>query len=86
MQDEGCEHHIMSPDALPALLEDKEALEASIELNNNDRWCRQLGQSMMNQLEVVNRRIEEASGLQKKLDPATTPTGVRIAAGAREDA
>jgi hypothetical protein len=76
----------MSPDALPALLEDKEALEASIELNNNDRWCRQLGQSMMNQLEVVNRRIEEASGLQKKLDPATTPTGVRIAAGAREDA
>jgi integrase len=74
---EGCEHHVLSPDALPALEEDKEALEASIELNCTGQWCGQLEQSMRNQLVVINRRIERAAGLQKALEATAGPTDVR---------
>jgi hypothetical protein len=74
---EGCEHHVLSPDALPALKEDKEALEASIELNCTGQWCGQLEQSMRNQLVVINRRIERATGLQKTLEATAGPTDVR---------
>lgn len=80
----GCEHHILSPDALPALYEDREALEASIELNDNDRWCRQLGQSMRNQLVVINSRIEQASNLEKKLN-TTTLGELSVPDGAEEN-
>jgi integrase len=74
---EGCEHHVLSPDALPALEEDKEALEASIELNCTGQWCGQLEQSMRNQLTVINRRVERAAALQKTLDVAAGPTSAR---------
>jgi integrase len=74
---EGCEHHVLSPDALPALEEDKEALEASIGLNCTGQWCGQLEQSMRNQLVVINRRIERATGLQKTLEATAGPTDVR---------
>ena len=74
---EGCEHHVLSPDALPALKEDKEALEASIELNCTGQWCGQLEQSMRNQLVVINRRIERAAGLQKTLEVMAGSADVR---------
>jgi hypothetical protein len=74
---EGCEHHVLSPDALPALEEDKESLEASIEINCTGQWCGQLEQSMRNQLVVIDRRIERAAGLQKTLEAAAGPTGAR---------
>lgn len=70
VESEGCDYHLLSPDALPALEEDRETLEASIEINNGDQWCGQLVQSMRNQLEVVNRKIELATNLRKKLDVA----------------
>jgi hypothetical protein len=70
VESEGCNYHLLSPDALPALEEDRETLEASIEINNGDQWCGQLVQSMRNQLEVVNHKIEHATNLRKKLDVA----------------
>lgn len=76
VESEGCDYHVPSPDALPALEEDKEALEANIKINNNDQWCSQLGQSLRNQLEVVNRRIEHATNLQKKLGLTAAPANV----------
>lgn len=74
---EGCEHHVLSPDALPALEEDKEALEASIELHCTGQWCGQLEQSMRNQLVVINQRIERAAGLQKTLEAAAGSTDAK---------
>jgi hypothetical protein len=73
VESEGCDYHLLSPDALPALEEDKETLEASIEVNNNGQWCGQLIQSMQNQLEVVNRRIKRAIDLRMKLDTTADP-------------
>jgi hypothetical protein len=70
VESEGCDYHLLSPDALPALEEDRETLEAGIEVNNGDQWCGQLVQSMRNQLEVVNRKIKIATNLHKKLDAA----------------
>jgi len=74
VESEGCEHHVLSPDALPALYEDKEALEASMEINDNDQWCGRLGQSMLNQLAVI----------KKRLNPTTAPADVSAADDAEE--
>lgn len=65
---EGCEFHVLSPDALPAFEEDRAALEASIELNADYPGCAALMQSMHNQLVVIDRYIERAQRLQAKVD------------------
>lgn len=63
----GCDHHILSPDAISALEEDKETLEASIAINSAYPGCRAIVQSLCNQLEVVNRNIELARILQARV-------------------
>jgi hypothetical protein len=85
VESEGCDYHLLSPDALPALEEDKETLEASIEVNDNGQWCGQLIQSMQNQLEVVNRRIKRATDLRMKLDTTADPLEAKARRDAEED-
>jgi hypothetical protein len=63
----GCDHHILSPDALSALEEDKAMLEAGIAINSTYPGCRAIVQSLRNQLEVVNRNIELARILQGRV-------------------
>ena len=66
VDDEGCEWHILSPNALPALMEDKEVLEASIRMNEREPSRRQFVKNQRNQLEVVERRIEQATALKAR--------------------
>lgn len=64
VEDGGCDFHLLSPDALPALEEDKETLEASIAACGQDPGLRAWVINQRNQLEVVNLKIETARRLQ----------------------
>jgi site-specific recombinase XerD len=61
---EGCDHHILSPDALPALNEDKEVLETTINNSEGDPELRAWVQNHKNMLGIVNKNIERAETLQ----------------------
>jgi hypothetical protein len=63
---DGCDYHLLSPDALPALEEDREALEASIAMFEADTDYHAWVLNQRNHLEVVNRMIELASELQNR--------------------
>lgn len=66
VEDGGCDYHLLSPDAIPALEEDKEALEASITACGQDPTLRAWVSNQRNQLEVVNRNIETARRLRAR--------------------
>jgi integrase len=68
VESDGCDYHVLTPDALPGLEEDKEALETSIALNSDSRRCNALVQSMRNQLNVIDRKIELARTQQSRVD------------------
>ena len=63
----GCEHHVTSPDALPALREDKEALEASISANEGEAEFKAWVENQRNQLVIVIREIERAEDLRARV-------------------
>jgi integrase len=62
----GCDHHLLSPDALSALEEDKEVLEASISMYEADPEYHAWVLNQRNHLAVVNRTIERAHQLQAR--------------------
>jgi hypothetical protein len=64
----GCDHHVLSPDALPALEEDREVVETNITKYNDDPEQRVWVEKNQHQLELINRKIEQAKSLQKRID------------------
>lgn len=56
----GCDYHVMSPDALPALEEDKEVLTASISAFSHDPSYKVWLHHRRAQLAVVEKKISEA--------------------------
>ena len=66
--DGGCDHHLLSPDALPALEEDQELLEANLAAYRPDPDYRVWVRHQEVQLTVVVRTIERAKTLQCRLD------------------
>lgn len=64
----GCDHHILSPDALPALEEDKELLETNLAVYRPNPDYRVWTQHQEAQLAVVERAVERAKALQRRLD------------------
>ena len=67
-QGDGCDHHVLSPDALPALEEDKEVIEATIATYQDDPGYGVWVEKNLHQLQLVNMNIERAKSLQKRLD------------------
>lgn len=61
---DGCDHHLLSPDALPALYEDKEAIEESIRIDSATPELSNWVMNKRNQLEIVNGKIAEALTLK----------------------
>jgi integrase len=59
----GCDHHILSPDALPVLLEDREVLVTNIEAYSGDPEFNAWVSNQKNQLAVVERTINRAATL-----------------------
>jgi hypothetical protein len=66
--DGGCDHHILSPDALPALEEDREVLEANIATYGDDQQYRVWVDHQQLQLQTVYINIERAKGLQENFN------------------
>lgn len=64
----GCDHHILSPDALTALEEDKELLEINLVTYRPNPDYRVWVQHQEVQLAVVERTIEHAKTLQERLN------------------
>jgi len=64
----GCDHHILSPDALPALEEDKELLETNLAVYRPNPEYRVWVQHQEAQLAVVEQTVERAKALQRRLD------------------
>lgn len=64
---EGCEHHVTSPDALPALREDREALEASISACEGEAELKAWAENQRNQLVIITREIARAEGLRRRV-------------------
>jgi hypothetical protein len=64
---EGCEHHVLSPDALPAYAEDKEVLDCVITEYEGDSQYVAWVQNHRNLLVIVNRDIERAKNLQARI-------------------
>jgi hypothetical protein len=64
---EGCEHHVLSPDARAALGEDKEVLEHNIKTYADDPQYASWVKNHRNQLEIVERDIKRAAGLQARI-------------------
>lgn len=63
----GCDYHILSPDALDALQEDREVLEANIETYSREPEYSAWVDNQKNQLLVVERTMERALDLQRKV-------------------
>jgi hypothetical protein len=63
---EGCDHHVLSPDAIPALLEDRELLEANVLVHSSDPELRAWVENHRNQLAVVGRKLKLAELLHQK--------------------
>lgn len=63
-----CEYHLMSPDALPALREDKEVVEANISEYGNSHGYAAWVTNNRNQLVVINKKIEEAEELKRRAE------------------
>jgi hypothetical protein len=61
---EGCDYHVLSPDALCALNEDKEVLETIIKSSEAKPELRVWVQNHKNLLRIVNKNIERAGILQ----------------------
>jgi hypothetical protein len=64
---EGCEHHVLSPDALSALDEDKEVLEYNIAMYKDDPQYGAWVENHRNQLEIVDKDVERAKNLQAQI-------------------
>jgi hypothetical protein len=64
---DGCDHHVLSPDALPALEEDKEVLETNISSYADDPGYRAWVENQRNQLKVVELNIARATSLDKRM-------------------
>jgi integrase len=64
----GCDHHILSPDALPALEEDRELLETNLAFYRPNPDYRVWVRHQEAQLAVVERAVERAKALQRRLD------------------
>lgn len=62
----GCDHHLLSPDALPALYEDKEVVEKLIELNAPDPELSNWVMNQQNLLKVIDGKIAEALTLKHR--------------------
>lgn len=67
VNDGGCDQHLLSPDAIPALEEDKRTLEATISAYEGDPAYRVWVEHHRIQLAVVNNTVEHAKILQQKL-------------------
>jgi len=61
-----CDFHILSPDALPALQEDKEVVEANIAAYSNKPEFASWVNNSRNQLVVIERKINQASILKER--------------------
>lgn len=70
---EGCEHHVLSPDALSALGEDKEATDAVIAECEGDPQYAAWVQNHRNLLVIINRDIDRAKNLQARIDNCGGP-------------
>jgi hypothetical protein len=68
VEDEGCEYHVLTPDALPALEEDKEVAEANIATYGPDPACRNFVAQQQNLLVVIKRKIALTEELQQRVD------------------
>lgn len=66
--EEGCDYHLLTPDALPALKEDEEVLLESISTYRDDPQYREWLRHEKIQLEVANRKIKEAVTLKHRAD------------------
>lgn len=62
-----CDSHVLSPDALPALMEDKEVIETNIatyeDRSDHASWVK----NNRNQLMVIDKKIERAITLKQRL-------------------
>lgn len=75
--DGGCDHHLLSPDAIPALEEDKATLEAVIETHAEMPEYRVWVQHHLNQLIAVEEALEQARSLQSRLGDCAGSEGCR---------
>ncbi len=64
----GCIHHVLTPDALPALEDDRRAIEEQISAYGADPSYRVVVENQTNQLRVVESTIMRARDLQVRLD------------------
>jgi len=63
----GCDHHLLSPDALPALEEDREVVEFNLRSYAEDADYRAFIENQQTQLALIESKITEAVVLKNRL-------------------
>jgi len=64
---EGCEHHVLSPDAILNLREDREVLELNIETYGDDPQFKAWVKNQRNQLAIIDGKLARAEDLRARI-------------------